>query len=315
MKDTAPEKQKSAIGWVVLCTAGAVIVIVLLLLLFQLLNNINSRASSQFAITKLEAAITQKPEPTEEEKRVYEAVNLGASRDDPDAKYLPTPLLASYGELMIHVPIVPRDITEIEFHQASYDTSLPLTPLVTMVDADAVAEAQGTNHIPYEDQPYGEVPLVAESFSTWRMFSEGAEMTAVDTGATAGKYAYAPITGTVVRIKEYTLFEQMQDLEIHIQSPNHPNLDVVVLHVDNLMVNVGDKVVGGCTRIGTVKSIGDVIDNNLSNFTAIEDPGNHCHVQVNDATREEYKGLEGALDIFDGKGYVKPEPTPIELGQ
>jgi hypothetical protein len=303
------EPPKLPLRWLVCCIAVVIVLVILVVLAYRTLGDVNARAGTPSAVAQqLLSAAEQRPEPTEEEKRVLEAVAMGASADDPDAKHLPTPLLASYGELMIHTPILPRDITEIEFHQASYDTSLRLTPLVTMVDANAAAEMHGTNHVPWESQPYGEKPLIAEAFSTWRLYSEGDEMTAVDTGAVAGKYAYAPISGTVVRIKQYPLFELVDDLEIHIQSPEHPELDVVVLHLDNLMVEVGDEVVGGSTRIGKVRNIGEVIDNNLSNFTVEGDPGNHCHVQVNDATKEDYKGLEGALDIFNGKGYVRPEP-------
>ena len=72
----------------------------------------------------------------------------------------------------------------------------------------------------------------------------------------------------------------------------------MVLHIDERNVQVGDRVIGGCTRIAKVRDIGYAIDNNLANFTQPGDPGNHCHVQVNNATREDYKGLEGALDIF-----------------
>ena len=250
--------------------------------------------------------------PTEDELRVMDAVEAGASADDPNVMYLPTPLVASYGDLLIHSPIVPRDITEIEFHQASYDTSLPLTPLVTIVDAQTVADNHGTTHIPYQDQPTGDKPMVAQAVSTWRLDSYGAEMTAVDVGTKAGTVAYAPVTGTVVKIKTYSLFGLIDDYELHIQNPDHPELDVVVLHIDNLKVKVGDKVFGGCTPIATVRNIGDVVDNNLVNFTKQPDPGNHCHVQVNDATREDYPGLEGALDIFNGKGYVRPATDPVD---
>jgi hypothetical protein len=71
-----------------------------------------------------------------------------------------------------------------------------------------------------------------------------------------------------------------------------------MLHIDDLSVEVGDKVRGGATRMARVRDIGEVIDNNLANFTAPGDPGNHCHIQVNDATREDYRGLEDAIDIF-----------------
>jgi hypothetical protein len=252
--------------------------------------------------------------PSEEEVRLLEATRAGADPKDPNVLFLPLPLLASYGDLQIHSPIVPRDLTEIEFHQATYDTALRLTPLVTIVDLEEATENHGTKRIPYQEQPFGAVPLVAEAVSTWRLDSEGDEMTSIDVGATTGTVAYAPISGTVVKILTYSLYGLIDDYELHIQSPDYPELDILVLHLEQLTVKVGDEVIGGCTRIGKVRDLAAAgIDNNLMNITEPDDPGNHCHVQVNDATREDYRGLEGALDIFDGKGYARPAaPTGDE---
>jgi hypothetical protein len=258
----------------------------------------------------IETSGVQTRAPTEEEVHLKEAIAAGAVAEDPNIPYLPTPLIASYDDLAIHSPISANHITEIEFHQASYDTALQLTPFVTIVDAQEVADKHGTNHVSVDDQPVGDEPLIAEAVSTWRLDSVGPEMSSVDVGALAGTDVYAPVSGTVVKIKTYSLYGLIDDYEIHIQSPEHPELDIVMLHIEDLSVEVGDRVYGGGTRIAAVRNIGDVIDNNLSNFTASGDPGNHCHVQVNDATRENYKGLEGALDIFNGHGYARPESLP-----
>jgi hypothetical protein len=287
-----------------------VAVVGLALILGYLIISAGASGGNNPAATDIDSALQQKAEPTPEEVRLMEALDAGASADDPNVYYLPTPLVASCGNMGIHSPIAPSDITEIEFHQASYDYALPLTPLVTIVDAEEVAEKHGTKRPPFSEQPYGDQPLIAEAVSTLRMDSEGAEMSSIDVGALTGMYVYAPVSGTVVRIKSYRLFGQIDDYEVHIQSPEYPQWDIVLLHIDSLMVDVGDQVYGGCTRVAKVRNIGDVIDNNLANFTRLGDPGNHCHVQVNDVTRHDYRGLEGALDIFDGRGYARPEPPP-----
>ncbi|MCL2826222.1 MAG: M23 family metallopeptidase [Eggerthellaceae bacterium] len=261
-------------------------------------------AESQ-APTEQAGASDQSFTPTADDLRILDAIRAGASATDPDALYLPTPLIATCNGLNIHSPILPRELTEIEFHQASYDDALPLTPLLTIVDADTVEENHGTKHIPWQDQPYGDAPLVGEAVSTERLDSDGPDMACADVGAKAGTYVYAPITGTVVNIKTYSLYGLLDDYELHIQSPDHPELDVVVLHITDLMVKVGDQVYGGCTRIAHVRDIGELVDSNLMNFTMPPDPGNHCHVQVNNAAYPNYQGLVGALDIFDGKGYAR----------
>jgi biotin carboxyl carrier protein len=244
------------------------------------------------------APMSQEAEPTAEEIRLQEAVRAGAAADDPNVRYLPTPLIAEYGALKLHAPVSANHITEIEFHQASYSTALQLTSLVTIVDAQEVADRHGTNHIPADEQSLGDAAYIGEAVSTWRLDSVGPEMSSVDVGASAGTDVYAPVSGTVVKIKTYSLYGILEDYEVHIQVPDHPEWDIVLLHIDNLSIEVGDKVRAGSTRIARIRDIGWAIDNNLSNFTAPGDTGNHCHMQVNDATREDYQGLEGALDIF-----------------
>jgi biotin carboxyl carrier protein len=307
------EKQQRKRTKIILIAVGTTALILLVVLTCLVLQNALSSdrtTSDNTDAMQLDATNNQLPALTAAEIRLNEAVSAGAAPDDPNVSYLPTPLVAEYGSLKIHSPISANNITEIEFHQASYNTALQLTPLVTIVDAQEVADRQGTNHTDPDAQPFGDVPLIAEAISTWRLDSVGPEMSAVDVGSIAGTDVYAPVTGTVVKIRSYSLFGLIDDYEIHIQSPEHPELDIVMLHIEDLTIKVGDTVTGGSTRIAKVRNIGDVIDNNLSNFTAPGDPGNHCHVQVNDATRENYKGLEGALDIFNGRGYARPEPPP-----
>lgn len=304
-----PEKRRSSRGWITVVAVGAFVLAGIgaclgYLVFFETSSGINEPQQPPVLASPEEEDFV----PTQEDLRVMDAIRSGGAANDPRISYLPTPLLAQYGSLLIHSPIFPGDLTEIEFHQASYDTALPMAPLVAIVDADEVAEKHGTNHIPFEEQPFGDKPLIAEAVSTWRLYSDGDEMTSVDVGAKAGTVVYAPVTGVVVKVKVYSLYGILDDYEVHIQSPDHPELDIVVLHIDMLTVKVGDKVYGGSTRIAVVRDLGEEIDSNLMNFTMPPDPGNHCHVQVNDATREDYKGLEGALDIFDGKGYARPEP-------
>jgi biotin carboxyl carrier protein len=310
-----PQQQRSHTK-IILIAIGVVAALLLTTLTYMLLSGTFAPTGATDGDTnaaQFDATGNQTPALTAAQIRRNEAISAGAAPDDPNISYLPTPLVAEYGSLKIHSPVSANNITEIEFHQASYNTALQLTPLVSIVDAQEVADRQGTNHISPDAQPLGDAPLIAEAVSTWRLDSVGPETSAVDVGGTAGTDVYAPVTGTVVKIKTYSLFGLIDDYEIHIQSPEYPELDIVVLHIDDLTIKVGDTITGGSTRIAKIRNIGDVIDNNLSNFTAPGDPGNHCHVQVNDATRESYKGLEGALDIFGGRGYARPEPPPEPL--
>jgi hypothetical protein len=236
-------------------------------------------------------------DPTNEPELTAPTV-AGADPADPNLAYLPTPLIATCAGVALHSPIAANNITEVEFHQASYAYAIPLESLLTIVDTETVVEQAGTTRPAPAEQPTGDVPLIGSAVSTWRLNSVGDFQTSVDVGALAGCAVYAPVSGTVVKVREYSLYDLINDYEVHIQIPGHPELDVVLLHIDNLRIQPGDTVIAGVTQIATVRDIAVAVDNNLANFTAAGDPGNHAHVQVNNATDPSYKGLEGALDIF-----------------
>ena len=79
-------------------------------------------------------------------------------------------------------------------------------------------------------------------------------------------------------------------------------LDVVLLHQTDPEVKAGDKVEGGTTPISRIRDIAkDLTDVQLGFFTAPDDPGNHSHVQVNNADTPGYRdtSLKGAYKVKD----------------
>ena len=111
---------------------------------------------------------------------------------------------------------------------------------------------------------------------------------------------YAPVSGTVVLVVDYMLFDETPDIEIHIQPTGRPDLDCVVLHTYDPLVAAGDTVVGGVTPISHVRDIAShLTDIQLYYYTPEDDPGNHAHVQVNNADAEGYRErkLPGALEL------------------
>ena len=126
--------------------------------------------------------------------------------------------------------------------------------------------------------------------------------TSIDVGAKVGTTVYAPVTGTVVLVQEYALYGYVPDISIHIQPEGHPELDVVLLHQTDPEVKAGDKVEGGTTPISRIRDIAkDLTDVQLGFFTAPDDPGNHSHVQVNNADTPGYRdtSLKGAYKVKD----------------
>jgi murein DD-endopeptidase MepM/ murein hydrolase activator NlpD len=122
----------------------------------------------------------------------------------------------------------------------------------------------------------------------WRA-RPGKPDSAADVGAAPGSTVYSPVDGTVVRIRPYKLYGRVDDFEIHIQPTGHPELDLVMIHVDELQVAKGDAVSAGVTPLAVVRKISDQIHTQLADY--VTEGGNHAHFQINDVTNPDYKGL------------------------
>jgi len=212
----------------------------------------------------------------------------------------PTPLLASYRGLPIRLPVAVEDLTEVGFHQASYAYALRLKTKVG--DANmAKAKKDRSTHRDVSKQQGGENAwLTGKVLRMWRA-RPGKPDTAIDVGADPGSPVYAPVTGTVVKVKRFKLYDRFTDVELHIQPDNRPQLDLVMIHLDDVSARPGDRVIAGVSRVAVVRRISKGIASQLRSYT--RNRGYHTHLQLNDATDPRYKGLEGAITASAG-------PTP-----
>lgn len=210
------------------------------------------------------------------------------------------PLVASYGDVDIHSCVSPADLTGILFHQASYDYALVMETQLREADYEKTAASRSMKI--NREQASG-TWLDAEALHIWRTGDATAMDTSVDVGAAAGSAARAPVTGTVVLVRDYMLYDEVPDVEIHIQPDGHADLDCVMIHTTDPLCKAGDHVEGGLTELCRVRDIEkDLTDVQLSFFTPEGVGGNHIHVQLNDANYPDYrkKRLKGAVKVKDG---------------
>lgn len=191
----------------------------------------------------------------------------------------PTARFATVGGIDLHLPIDPSAITALAFHQASGEHAQAMTSLVPDMPADEAAPemvAARMAEAAADDDIWGGVCL-----RLWRSGRGGEPDTAADVGAAPGTDVYAPVTGTVVEVRPYLLYEKHDDIQIHIRPDGAEDLDVVLIHVTDASVAAGDRVAGGVTRIAAVRQMSTVIELQLAGYTG--DGGDHVHMQINAA--------------------------------
>ncbi len=246
---------------------------------------------------------SSKSEPKEDV--IEEAVDTALSPEEEELVYNAThkgypkiyPLIAQCSGIDLRSPIAPGDLTGVLFHQASYKYGLVMSTELPEANMD---EVDATQNPRVNRQQFEGEWLDADAMHLWRMADTTEMDTSIDVGAAAGTTLRSPVTGTVVLVKDYMLYDETPDIEIHIQPDGRPDLDVVLIHTYDPLVKAGDKVQAGVTEISHVRDIAkDLDDVQLAFYTPESDPGNHTHVQVNDANFEGYRStkLAGAITV------------------
>lgn len=204
--------------------------------------------------------------------------------------------IAEYEDMSITSPIRAKDLTGVLFHQASYDYGLQLSTSLPEADVSTVRGSDNGVYVNH-NQEDGDW-LDTEALHLTRSQGRTRMDTAIDVGADAGTPVYAPLSGTVVLVKPYKLYGRIDDYEIHIQPDNHPDLDCVLIHVDDVLVQPGDEVEAGMTQLARVRDLSSVLDGiQLDDYDGSQHHGNHTHLQLNDANYPNYRStkLDGAL--------------------
>lgn len=217
---------------------------------------------------------------------------------------LPTPIMSESSGITMHSAVAMEDLTEILIHNASYAYANEITTQLKEAKNTDIIAAHGTGRVASE-QPTGDKWMTGEFIRCFREGNAGPIMSAIDCGGPVGATVYAPVTGEVILVKQYKLYNEIDDYRIHIRPEGRPDLDVVLIHLTDVTVKAGDKVTAGVTPMAKIRDIFQYLDESLQlkNYTAENDNGNHTHIQVNNANHPEYTALDE----------LKPQPaTPSE---
>lgn len=204
----------------------------------------------------------------------------------------PTPLFAREGGTDIHLAIDPTQLTALAFHQASGQRALHITSLVPDADMTVAAQLKAVPPLP-DGTTAPEGVWNGSALRLWRSNRGGMPDTAVDMGADPGTPVWAPVSGMVTEVRPYLLYDRYEDFEIHIRPTGRSDVDLVMIHVQDVKVKAGDRLKGGVTQIASVRKMSDKIDIQLGGYTA--NGGDHTHLQINSLTGgEPAAGADGS---------------------
>lgn len=243
-----------------------------------------------------DAVEAEEDEEIVDDKGVF--ATIGSSLPLQESVSTPTPIMAESEGLELHCAVACEDLTEILIHNASYDYAYPITTQLTEATNTEVQKNHGTGRDASE-QPTGDEWMTGEFIRCYRSGNGGPTMSAIDCGGEAGTTVYAPVSGTVVLVKKYKLYDLYDDYQIHIQPEGREDLDVVLIHLENPCVEAGDTVEAGVTEIAEIRDVYAYIGESmqLKDYTAEDDNGNHTHIQVNNVNSKKYHGLD---DLEEG---------------
>ena len=168
------------------------------------------------------------------------------------------------GDLDLHLPS--DDLVVVGFHEASSRDAIAMTPVGTITD-----HQNTTKFDPPADDPRGPDYLVLSSRGRPRPATSAADLVYAD-----GVAILAPVDGEVVDVREYFLYGRHLDHRIEIVPDAAPHLRVVLIHVDGVVVAVGDRVEAG----RTVVAAGVRRFPFASHIDRYTEPARHGHVHL-----------------------------------
>jgi hypothetical protein len=178
----------------------------------------------------------------------------------------PAAVLAEASAVSISTPIHPASLTGLGYHPEGESLSA-MEPRGKNLSANVVLGLLSR----------GETPERIHYYVMDAAGRGGPQTGAVDVGAASGTTVFAPVTGTVTAIRPDPMVQSANVIEIKPDA--NPDVRVsVALVLSDGEAGVNDSVTAGKTELGTVADSADVLDPQLSTYTA--DAGNHVTVTV-----------------------------------
>jgi hypothetical protein len=177
------------------------------------------------------------------------------------------PAFARFGDRPLLLPVAAADATIIAYQPVSDNRAVALTPVGQRVNVNALVRFfrglfSGTPSVRYYVLPG----------------ADNAPTTSVLIGAQPDTPVTSPVSGVVVRVREYLLFGKYEDVQIDIRPEEMGGTTVTLLFINGPAVTPGMRVDAGKTLLGTVRRCPDEIAKVLADYT--HDSGSHVNLTV-----------------------------------
>jgi hypothetical protein len=173
-------------------------------------------------------------------------------------------VVATLGDVEILLPVALEHITAIGYHAAESPEAVAFAPEGDCVSGGGLA------------QKLADIFKGGGGLAYYLMSDDGdgaAATGALDVGAVPGAEVFSPVDGKVVSLEKTEIAGKYKDVEIQIQVANDPTLVLVVTHIADVAVELGDGVTQGDTLLGRVRSYPEGVTQELSHYTS--DAGDH----------------------------------------
>lgn len=179
-------------------------------------------------------------------------------------------VVARVEDLDVLLPVPRQVTTAVAFHPVDGDAAVPFTPVGERIAGGDIG------------QKLAGIFAGGGGVQYYLMGGDGSEKSSstagLDVGAVPGSPLVSPVDGKVTAVKRYSILGRHQDVEIDIRLAGDPSLLLVITHVAEPKVAIGDVVRRGTTALGTVRGFSDSLDQALSQYTS--DNGDHVQLMV-----------------------------------
>ncbi|MBE0447531.1 MAG: hypothetical protein IBX64_05445 [Actinobacteria bacterium] len=198
-----------------------------------------------------------------------EHIEAGASVE-PEKTDLVYDRFATVGisSLELSLPGKEGSIIGVGFHEAERQEALAITPSVEYLNKETTATVR--NAVAHLKGPV--------FFVMGSRGRRSAPTSAIDVAMVPYAEIYSPVDGIVTTVKTYNLYNKVIDYHVEIQPDGYPDLRVVIIHIDNVQLKVGQKLERRETFIGWLRPLPQ-IKSQINKY--LPEPADHIHIQVN----------------------------------